>query len=179
MNGNNNQRTDFTTYCEINKIQPIKSSIYHPKPNLNNNALKPINAYQQQQKNPVQLLDNTQSALFTNTNSHDSYYKDGHNKVIQDLRRGKYRIIDSLDLHHNTQAEALARLTHFLEQHVTAGATCVKIIHGKGLNSIDNLPVLKITVQRFLEHHPRVLAYTIGNNTQGGSGVTLVKLKHT
>ena len=57
------------------------------------------------------------------------------------------------------------------------GYRCVQVIHGKGLNSKNREPVLKILVRGWLAQHNHVLAFCQANPAEGGSGAVLVLLK--
>lgn len=68
-----------------------------------------------------------------------------YKKRPEKMRRGHYGLDAELDLHGLTSAEAkreLVKFLHFCEQD---GCRCVRIIHGKGYRSENNLPVLKMT----------------------------------
>jgi len=52
----------------------------------------------------------------------------------------------------------------------------VRIVHGKGLNSDDSLPVLKNVVDRMLRQRADVLAFHSAPAAQGGTGAVLVLL---
>ncbi|MNT90815.1 putative DNA endonuclease SmrA [compost metagenome] len=53
---------------------------------------------------------------------------------------------------------------------------CVRIIHGKGLQSDGGAPVLKNLVDRMLRQRNDVLAFHSAPPTQGGTGAMLVLL---
>ena len=57
-----------------------------------------------------------------------------------------------------------------------SGWRCVRVVHGKGLNSPDSLPVLKNVVDRVLRHRADVLAFHSTPPAQGGTGAVLVLL---
>ncbi len=165
-----NKSTLFTEYCAEHKINPIKNNHLFQK----KASFKTIRV-----KNYVTNLKINSDISYTSySESFSEFCNDGQFKIIKDLRNNKYRILATLDLHNHTQTEAVKRLDQFIDNHTTVGNTCLKVIHGKGLNSNENKPVLKHTVRRILEHHPLLLAYSGGNSNQGGDGITLVKFKH-
>ena len=53
----------------------------------------------------------------------------------------------------------------------------MRIVHGKGRNSGERLPVLKNLVDRVLRHRADVLAFHSPPAAQGGSGAVLVLLE--
>ena len=59
----------------------------------------------------------------------------------------------------------------------THGVGCVRIVHGKGRNSEERLPVLKNLVDRVLRHRADVLAFHSAPAAQGGTGAVLALLE--
>ena len=97
-------------------------------------------------------------------------------RVLKRLSMGHYAAQDELDLHHATAAGAEALLRRFLPEARAAGARCVRVIHGKGLNS-SGVPVLKNLVDRLLRQRADVLAFHSAPAAQGGTGAVLVLLR--
>ena len=106
-----------------------------------------------------------------------SYRRDAvPSRVLQRLRRGLYAAQDELDLHYNDAQSAEVLLRDFLQHARQAGFGCVRVIHGKGLNSDSAIPVLKNMVDRVLRHRGDVLAFHSAPVAQGGTGAVLVLL---
>ena len=97
--------------------------------------------------------------------------------VLKRLARGEYAAQEELDLHGLPARTAEALLREFLRDCRTHGVGCVRIIHGKGLNSGERLPVLKNLVDRVLRHRADVLAFHSPPPAQGGAGAVLVLLE--
>jgi len=53
----------------------------------------------------------------------------------------------------------------------------VRIIHGKGLGSMDRKPVLKSKVRNWLVQKDEVIAFCTARAADGGSGALMVLLK--
>lgn len=174
MNSKIETQKSFKEYCKESGIQKIaqKASV-DIKPSISTPKIPTIAAGNSNYNEPI-TYNLLEEALY-----YDSYYKDGQKLIVANLKRGKYKIVQILDLHNYRQSEALALLEHFINNNFTLGNTCIKIIHGKGLNSKDGFAILRSIVRRFLEHHPRILAYTNALEKDGGDGVTLVKLKNS
>jgi DNA-nicking Smr family endonuclease len=102
-------------------------------------------------------------------------------KLLKDLRRGAYPIEADLDLHGRSRAEAQPQLHRFVVQSSEQGRRCVRVIHGRGLHSNDEGPVLRDAVHRALAaggpDGRAVLAFTLAPPAQGGDGATLVLLR--
>ncbi|MDH5829543.1 Smr/MutS family protein [Luteimonas sp. M1R5S18] len=96
-------------------------------------------------------------------------------RVLKRLAQGDYAAQDELDLHHASAAAAGSLLRRFLQDARDAGAHCVRVIHGKGLNS-DGVPVLKNLCDRLLRQRGDVLAFHSAPAAQGGTGAVLVLL---
>ena len=106
------------------------------------------------------------------------YLKSGHGTdVIRDLKRGKWPISASLDLHGSTLEDARERFERFLASCLAHDMKCVRIVHGKGYGSRDGDAVLKTAVRRWLIQLADVIAYTECSEADGGSGAVQVLLK--
>jgi len=66
---------------------------------------------------------------------------------------------------------AMIEVEKYLDDAMAAGADQVRIVHGKGTGQMRN------AVHQFLKSHPGVSSFRLGENEEGGSGVTVVKLK--
>ena len=97
--------------------------------------------------------------------------------VLKRLARGEYAAQEELDLHGLPAQAAESLLREFLRDCRTHGVGCVRIIHGKGRNSEERLPVLKNLVDRVLRHRADVLAFHSPPIAQGGTGAVLVLLE--
>ena len=98
-------------------------------------------------------------------------------QVLNRLARGEYAAQEELDLHGLPARSAEALLREFLRDCRVHGVGCVRIVHGKGRNSEERLPVLKNLVDRVLRHRADVLAFHSPPAAQGGSGAVLVLLE--
>jgi DNA-nicking Smr family endonuclease len=99
-------------------------------------------------------------------------------QVLRRLRSGHWVVQHELDLHGHTTVEAKSRLVEFLALALRRGARCVRIIHGKGLRSLNERePVLKNKVRLWLSQREDVLAYTEARPADGGSGAVIVLMR--
>lgn len=98
-------------------------------------------------------------------------------RVLRRLRRGQYSVGAELDLHSLNAEAARAALNRFLAGAGDRMITCVKIIHGKGLRSKGDGPVLKRLVNHWLRRHPAVVAFASARANDGGTGAVYVLLK--
>jgi len=93
------------------------------------------------------------------------------------LRRGHWVIQSQLDLHGMRRDEARDALGEFLRNAVKCGMRCVRIVHGKGLGSINKEPVLKNKVRNWLVQKDEVIAFCQARAAEGGSGALVVLIK--
>jgi len=100
-----------------------------------------------------------------------------HPNTLRKLRRGKIRIEAELDLHRLTSEQARKEVATFLAHCKARGKRCVRIIHGKGLSSLEKKPVLKGKVDLWLQRHKDVLAYCSARPMDGGTGAVYVLIK--
>ena len=107
----------------------------------------------------------------------DSFARDGiDQRSLRRLRRGELAVGGQLDLHGMTRDRARSATERFVLSAVVQGWRCVRIIHGKGLGSADQTPVLKTLVRRWLRQSAQVLAFTDAPAASGGSGALLILL---
>jgi DNA-nicking Smr family endonuclease len=97
--------------------------------------------------------------------------------TLRKLRRGHWVIQGQLDLHGMRREEAREALSEFLRNAVKRGTRCVRIIHGKGLGSVNKEPVLKSKVRNWLVQKEEVIAFCQATAADGGSGALVVLLK--
>ena len=98
-------------------------------------------------------------------------------QVLKKLARGDYAAQEELDLHGLPARTAETLLREFLRDCRVHRLGCVRIVHGKGRNSEERLPVLKNLVDRVLRHRADVLAFHSPPAAQGGTGAVLVLLE--
>lgn len=161
-----NAELSFSDYCKNQNIVPLKQDTHLPeKPHNNNREIV----------NHVQKISSEESFDFFNIeDTPKEFYRYGQKNLPKELRLNKYPISHTLDLHNFTKAHALQLVEQLLE--AAAPASCLKIIHGWGINSESNQPILMGTIRKYLLNHRRILAYSYGATNQGGNGITLVKL---
>lgn len=99
--------------------------------------------------------------------------------VFRKLKRGQFRIGDEFDLHGLNLREAKQAVRTFLLESRDADLRCVRVIHGKGLRSGPQGPVLKRSLDGWLRHRSDVLAFTSAKPAHGGAGATLVLLRQS
>ena len=101
-------------------------------------------------------------------------------RLLRRLRSGAFAYQDHLDLHGMTAAEARDAVHRFLTDAHRKGHRCVLIVHGRGLNSKDQIPVLKQRIVTWLAHGSwarLVLAFTSARSCDGGAGALYVLLR--
>lgn len=97
--------------------------------------------------------------------------------TLRKLRRGTWPVQDSLDLHGNNIDAARRLLQEFLHEAQQHDLRCVRVIHGKGMNSQGGEGVLRRLTRNWLVQHAQVLAYCDAPVREGGSGAVLVLLR--
>jgi len=101
-------------------------------------------------------------------------------ELLPKLRRGDFSIQAHYDLHGMTAAEAREAVERFILSSVIKGLRCVLIIHGRGLNSQDQMPVLKERVSSWLKRgrlKRLVLAFATARPCDGGAGAMYLLLR--
>src|SRR5574341_369789 len=101
-------------------------------------------------------------------------------RIVAKLRRGEFAVQGHVDLHGLQRGEAKREVEEFIRRSRLAGKRCVIVVHGRGLHSRDNVPVLKeavrgwLSTQRFARH---VLAFATARPADGGAGALYVLLR--
>jgi DNA-nicking Smr family endonuclease len=101
-------------------------------------------------------------------------------RLLKKLRVGDYAVQAHLDLHGFTSDEARPEVEKFLLRARTDGRRCVLIIHGRGHNSKEGIPVLKERLKVWLTRgriSGGVLAFCTARPTDGGAGAAYVLLR--
>ncbi|EQD52796.1 Smr protein/MutS2 [mine drainage metagenome] len=159
--------------AEVRRLRPAPEKPIGPKP-------KP-KAYQRQRGHQAVLdatlqggpgipdLGDADSVSFRQTGV--------QKRVLEQLKRGQITIKAVLDLHGLTLDEALAQLGEFIDAKRHAEITSVLIVHGKGLRSGSQGPILRPAIQKWLTLRQDVLAFATARQCDGGSGATYVLLK--
>ena len=101
-------------------------------------------------------------------------------ELLLKLRRGDFSIQAHYDLHGMTAAEAREAVERFILSSVMKGFRCVLIIHGRGLNSQDHMPILKDRMSSWLKRgrlKRLVLAFATAQPCDGGAGAMYLLLR--
>ncbi|MES2027019.1 MAG: Smr/MutS family protein [Pseudomonadota bacterium] len=124
------------------------------------------------------LSDDFTVETLLDTDESLSYARNGIGPdVIRKLRRGHWVIQSQLDLHGLRTDEAREALGEYLRNAVKRGVRCVRVIHGKGLGSINKEPVLKNKVRNWLTQKDEVIAFCQAKAADGGAGALIVLLR--
>ncbi len=143
-------------------VTPLKQSrVSHPKPRVRSH-------HRQQHPHQHSHYDDQR----------DYYHRPLNRKNLQrSLQKGEITIEGRLDLHGKTRLQAEDALKQFLQQALYMNIHCLLIIHGKGVNSNDNIPVLRELTHYILKQEPMVALYRYAAIQHGGSGATYAILR--
>ncbi len=101
-------------------------------------------------------------------------------RFLPGLRDGIYSIQDQLDLHGLDREEARLAVEEFVARMSKFRPCCVKIIHGRGINSPNDRAILKESLQRWLSTRrisKHIVAYASAPMNDGGVGAIYVLLR--
>jgi DNA-nicking Smr family endonuclease len=102
--------------------------------------------------------------------------------IVRRLRRGEFAVQGHIDLHGMTREEAKVAVDRYLKEARQSGKRCVLLVHGRGIHSKDQVPILKAAIQgwfasaRFGRH---VLAFATARPVDGGAGAIYVLLRRS
>ena len=97
--------------------------------------------------------------------------------VLRKLKRGQWIVQATLDLHGCTTEKARSELARFLGLARHSGIRCVRIVHGKGTRSPNNVAMIRNKVRLSLSRRDEVLAFCDAAPADGGAGAVIVLLK--
>ncbi len=170
---------DHALFTEaIGPVRPIKQrAIATTKPRP---APEPLQSQLDEARVPGELINSVIDPALIEVGEELSYLKEGHSPLLlRKLKRGQFSIADEIDLHQMIATVARDAIAQFLVECQREGKLCVKIIHGKGLRSRNEGPVLKRLVDSLLRRRADVLAYASAKPSEGGTGAVIVLLKHS
>jgi len=101
-------------------------------------------------------------------------------RLLKQLKRGDYALQAHLDLHGMTSEEARGEVERFIDKARNQGRRCVLIIHGRGMHSKEQMPVLKERMKVWLTRGrigQAVLAFATARPPDGGAGAVYVLLR--
>jgi DNA-nicking Smr family endonuclease len=101
-------------------------------------------------------------------------------KLLPNLRNGLYSIQGQIDLHGFNRIEAQIAVEDYIIRMSRFHSCCIKIIHGRGINSAANKATLKESLQRLLATRRMsryVVAYASAQSRDGGVGAVYVLLR--
>jgi DNA-nicking Smr family endonuclease len=99
---------------------------------------------------------------------------------MRKLRAGDFSVQAQLDLHGLTREAAKPAVEAFVNKARITGHRCVLLVTGRGLNSVDQVPVLKEGVQQWLTRGraaKQVLGFCSARPKDGGAGAVYVLLR--
>jgi DNA-nicking Smr family endonuclease len=102
-------------------------------------------------------------------------------RFLPNLRSGLYSIQGQIDLHGYNRTEARLAVEEYIRRMSRFHSCCIKIIHGRGINSPTDTAALKETLQRLLTTRRMsryVVAYASAPSCDGGVGAVYVLLKN-
>lgn len=157
-------------------VAPLKNdpSVHHRPIKNDENALRRRAAAEGGEEILGATLSDMQALL--NPVSGEAYlsYKNPtlQNKIFEQLKQGKLRWYDAVDLHGSSIEDARQAVQLLIHQALSNGETVVKIVHGKGKEAI-----IKTCVNGWLRQISDVMAFVSAPANDGGNGAVLVLLK--
>lgn len=119
---------------------------------------------------PINLADTQEYVEWTNPE---------HARIIKEqLQEGRFSVQATLDLHGCTVPEAEEELDAFLQSAFIKTLRCLKIIHGRGLRSLNGPRIKQAVIRRLLgRYRKRVIAFVSARQCDGGLGALYVLLQ--
>jgi DNA-nicking Smr family endonuclease len=158
---------------EIRRLDHHGTPVARPRP-----TPEPTQSRLDEARVPDELMRSVIDPAIIEVGEELSYLKPSLSpRLLRKLKRGQFSIADEIDLHQMTTEVARNAIKLFLDANQRAGRLCVKIIHGKGLRSRTQGPVLKRLVDGLLRRRADVLAFASASPAEGGTGAVIVLLR--
>ena len=124
--------------------------------------------------------DYDQILLIDNNYGKFEYRRNGVQEyILNKLKKKKVSdILNTIDLHGETVKDAINRLNDFFINSYSNDVEYLNVICGKGINSVNKIPKIKITTQAYIKRSKIVNAACSASDRDGGVGVIKVKLKN-
>ena len=160
----------------IGGVRPLKRTAT-PAPRKPRPPPEPAQSAQDEARVRDELLVHAFDPASIEVGDEIHYLKQGQpDRLLKRLRRGQFSVRAELDLHEMTTPVAREAIRSFLDECLARGEYCVRIVHGKGLRSRADGPVLKRLTATLLARRKDVLAYASARPAQGGTGAVVVLL---
>lgn len=157
----------------VTPLKHEKTITKHPQKNDSNALFRRAAA---SGKDEVQIGKLSDMQALLNPVASDAFlsYKNPtlQNKIFEQLKQGKLRWYNAVDLHGSNMDEAREAILTLIHDAVQNNETVVKIVHGKGADA-----VIKTCVNGWLRQMENVMAFVSAPNNDGGTGAVLVLLK--
>jgi DNA-nicking Smr family endonuclease len=175
MSARDDETDDARLFREaIGRVRPLQSDAPPPKPRP---EPKPAQSESDEARVRDELLAHAIDPAAIEVGDEIHYLKAGQpGKLLKQLRRGHFSVRAEIDLHEMTVPVARDAVRAFLDESIARGEYCVRIVHGKGLRSRGDGPVLKRMTATLLARRKDVLAYASARPAQGGTGAVIVLL---
>lgn len=126
-----------------------------------------------------ELLDESDETASYESGDELKFIRSGYStRLLKKLRRGDYAIQDELDLHGLIASEAKQETHYFVNECARDNVRAIRIVHGKGRNSVGRTPVLKNMLLGWLKKNQFVVAVCSTPANDGGTGAVYVLLSN-
>jgi DNA-nicking Smr family endonuclease len=175
---------DFIFHEAMSDVAPISMVRGEKTPKSGKNIKPPHPVPDEEEEVMAHLRDLVKGSIDMDITFTDEYIEGAISgvgrKLMTRLKRGQLPIQDHIDLHGLTKKDAETTVRDFLIKSHSRGFRCVLIVHGRGLNSPDSVPVLKERLPVWLNRGPArkiVLAFATARPYDGGTGAIYVLLR--
>ncbi len=101
-------------------------------------------------------------------------------RLLGALKKGQFPVQGQVDLHGMTRDQARVAVENFVVESRRNGKRCILIVHGRGLHSENQIPVIKGELRGWLQRGrvgKSVLAFATARPQDGGTGAIYVLLR--
>ncbi len=177
----NEAMDDALFRAAMEDVAPIRTSVADRTPEPTSRTPEQIDEDAEAFAQLAELVATGEGLDLTDTDEYEEgLAKNVDRGLVVKLRRGDFSVQAHVDLHGLVATDAHAELERFLLESRRRGHRCVLVIHGRGLHSKDQEPVLKARVGPWLSRGKLgriVLAFATARPADGGAGALYVLLR--
>lgn len=175
------ENDDALFRAAMEDVRPVKRTKADPTPAFVQRTPQEINEEAEALAQLTELIATGEGMDLADTDEYIEGLANGADRgLLTPLRRGDFSTQAHLDLHGLLADAAKLELEKFIIESRRRGYRCVLVIHGRGLHSKDQEPVLKSKIGAWLSRGRLgkiVLAFTTARPADGGAGAVYVLLR--
>src|SRR5690625_1685221 len=161
---------DQDEYLEENRDLEVGDEIKHKTLQQTGQIIEKKNNHEFViQMGVMKITANKKDLIFVN--KADRIKEESPVQPVSHMITSSQTVKTELDLRGERYEDAILRLEKYIDNALVQGYPRVTIIHGKGTGA------LRKGVEKFIATHPQIKSHRLGEQNEGGSGVTIIEFR--